>query len=74
MRGLRLLGARTIYVTHMHDLAARVPELNEGPGVAVGSLVAEAEAADGAPDVPIAGMEELHRSETTGWGRKRRRG
>jgi DNA mismatch repair ATPase MutS len=43
VRGLRLLGARAIYVTHLHELAARVDEINAmtpGPGT-VGSLVAE---------------------------------
>ena len=43
MRGLRLLGARAIYTTHLHELAARVDEINAGtPGDAlVGSLVAQ---------------------------------
>lgn len=43
VRGLRLLGARSIYVTHLHELATRVDEINSstpGPGI-VGSLVAE---------------------------------
>lgn len=42
VRGLRLLGARAIYVTHLHDLAARVEEVNaHTPGTgSVGSLVA----------------------------------
>ncbi len=41
-RGLRLLGARAIYTTHLHELAARADEINAGtPGDAlVGSLVA----------------------------------
>lgn len=45
VRGLRLLGARAIYVTHLHDLATRCAEINKStPGSsAVGSLVAEAE-------------------------------
>jgi DNA mismatch repair protein MutS len=44
VRGLRLLGARAIYVTHLHELAERVGEINArtaGDGV-VGSLVADA--------------------------------
>lgn len=43
VRGLHLLGARAIYVTHLHELAARADEINAstpGPG-SVGSLVAE---------------------------------
>jgi DNA mismatch repair ATPase MutS len=43
VRGLHLLGARAIYVTHLHDLALRVDEINAqtaGDGV-TGSLVAE---------------------------------
>ncbi len=43
VRGLRLLGARAIYVTHLHELAASVNEINAttaGDG-AVGSLLAE---------------------------------
>jgi DNA mismatch repair protein MutS len=43
VRGLHLLGARAIYVTHLHELAARADEINAstpGPGT-VGSLVAE---------------------------------
>jgi DNA mismatch repair protein MutS len=45
IRGIRLLGARAIYVTHLHDLAMAVDELNAStPGVSlVGSLVADAE-------------------------------
>ena len=44
VRGLRLLGARAVYVTHLHELAQQVDELNartEGAAL-VGSLVAEA--------------------------------
>ena len=51
MRGLRLLGARAIYTTHLHELAARADEINAGtPGDAlVGSLVAQVdEGADAA--------------------------
>ena len=51
VRGLRLLGARAIYVTHLHELAGRIDEINaRTPGDAiVGSLVAEVEmeSADG---------------------------
>jgi hypothetical protein len=50
VRGLRLLGARAIYVTHLHELAASVDEINATtPGAsAVGSLVADAEDTDDA--------------------------
>lgn len=47
VRGLHLLGARAIYVTHLHELAARVDEINRttaGDGT-VGSLVAEVDEA-----------------------------
>lgn len=46
VRGLRLLGARAIYTTHLHELAARVDEVNAStPGDSlVGSLVAGVEA------------------------------
>jgi len=43
VRGLRLLGARAIYVTHLHELAACVDDINAstpGDGT-VGSLVAD---------------------------------
>lgn len=43
VRGLRLLGAQAIYVTHLHELARQVDEINDttdGDG-RVGSLVAE---------------------------------
>ncbi len=45
LRGLRLLGARAVYVTHLHDLAMAVDELNATtPGTSlVGSLVADAD-------------------------------
>jgi hypothetical protein len=45
VRGLRLLGARAVYVTHLHDLALAVEELNATtPGTSlVGSLVADAD-------------------------------
>ena len=44
VRGLRLLGARAVYVTHLHNLAVSVDELNATtPGSSlVGSLVADA--------------------------------
>ncbi len=44
VRALQLLGARTILVTHLHELARMIPQLNEQgpPGCGVGSLVAEA--------------------------------
>jgi DNA mismatch repair ATPase MutS len=45
VRGLRLLGARAIYVTHLHELATRVDAINVttgGDGL-VGSLVAGVE-------------------------------
>lgn len=54
VRGLRLLGARAIYTTHLHELAARVDEVNGGtPGEAlVASLVADvAGPAEGEPAV-----------------------
>jgi DNA mismatch repair ATPase MutS len=49
VRGLRLLGARAIYVTHLHELASEVEEINEStPGDGrVGSLLAELEIEDG---------------------------
>jgi len=49
VRGLRLLGARAIYVTHLHELASEVEEINAStPGDArVGSLLAELEVLDG---------------------------
>lgn len=45
LRGLRLLGARAVYVTHLHDLALAVDAINAStPGASlVGSLVADAE-------------------------------
>ena len=43
VRGLRFLGARAIYVTHLHELGAAVEDINATtPGDSpVGSLVAE---------------------------------
>jgi DNA mismatch repair ATPase MutS len=43
LRGLHLLGARAIYVTHLHELAAYADEINQTTGGdgTVGSLVAE---------------------------------
>jgi DNA mismatch repair protein MutS len=48
VRGLRLLGARAVYVTHLHDLARAVNEINATtPGASlVGSLVADADDED----------------------------
>jgi len=45
VRGLRLLGARAVYVTHLHELALAVDEINATtPGISlVGSLVADAD-------------------------------
>ncbi|MBV9546692.1 MAG: hypothetical protein JOY61_20175 [Chloroflexi bacterium] len=45
VRGLRLLGARAIYVTHLHELATSVDEINAstpGDGT-VGSLLADSD-------------------------------
>jgi DNA mismatch repair protein MutS len=46
VRGLRVLGARAVYVTHLHELAASVAEINAStPGRSlVGSLVSEPDA------------------------------
>lgn len=42
VRALRVLGARTIFVTHLHALAERIAALNnEGDGATVASWVAE---------------------------------
>jgi AcrR family transcriptional regulator len=43
VRGLRVLGSRAVYVTHLHELAAAVAEINAStPGQSlVGSLVSE---------------------------------
>jgi DNA mismatch repair protein MutS len=52
VRGLRLLGARAIYVTHLHELATSVDEINAstpGDGT-VASLLADSE--DAADSVP----------------------
>ncbi|MFI5268507.1 MAG: hypothetical protein ACHQ7M_14135, partial [Chloroflexota bacterium] len=48
VRGLRLLGARAIYATHLHELAARIAEINESTEgfSAAGSLVAGVEGDD----------------------------
>jgi hypothetical protein len=48
VRGLRLLGARAIYVTHLHELASSVDEINAttpGDGT-VASLLADSDCAD----------------------------
>jgi len=49
VRGLRLLGARAIYTTHLHELAFNVEQINAStPGRAkVGSLIADVETPDG---------------------------
>jgi hypothetical protein len=49
VRALQVLGARVLLVTHLHDLAHRIPELNESapPGGRIRSLVAEVAAEDG---------------------------
>ena len=46
VRGLRMLGARALYVTHLHELASAVDQLNAStPGSSrIGSLVSEPEA------------------------------
>ena len=49
VRGLRLLGARAIYVTHLHELASSVDEINAttpGDGT-VASLLADSDCVDG---------------------------
>ena len=48
VRGLRLLGARAIYATHLHELAARTTEINDSTEgfSAAGSLVAGVESDD----------------------------
>jgi DNA mismatch repair ATPase MutS len=48
VRGLRLLGARAIYVTHLHELASQVDEINaDTPGDGqVASLLAELDEGD----------------------------
>ncbi len=53
VRVLRLLGARAIYATHLHDLAAEVDALNDEPGgdsrvVSLVSLAEEQPGEDGA--------------------------
>ncbi|MGE3268049.1 MAG: hypothetical protein AB7P40_04835, partial [Chloroflexota bacterium] len=54
LRGLRLLGARAVYVTHLHDLALTVEAINATtPGTSlVGSLVADADDEEDSPDGP----------------------
>jgi hypothetical protein len=54
VRGLRLLGARAVYVTHLHELAMAVDELNAtSPGESlVGSLVADADDDEGSTTGP----------------------
>ncbi|MFW6362672.1 MAG: MutS-related protein [Spirochaeta sp.] len=46
--GLRMIGARGVFATHLHELALRIPQLNEmvhGPN-RIASLVAQIEQAD----------------------------
>lgn len=54
VRGLRLLGARAVYVTHLHELALTVDEINAiTPGTSlVGSLVADADDEQDTPSGP----------------------
>jgi DNA mismatch repair protein MutS len=54
VRGLRLLGARAVYVTHLHELALTVDEINATtPGSSlVGSLVADADDEQDTPSGP----------------------
>lgn len=40
LRALRLLGARAIWVTHLHALAEQLDSINQGPGATVVSWVA----------------------------------
>lgn len=47
LRALRLLGARTVYVTHLHALAEALDALNAGPGAAIVSWVAGVDDAAG---------------------------
>jgi DNA mismatch repair protein MutS len=69
VRGLRLLGARCIYATHLHDLAAAADRINEsvpGSDSPVASLVAGVlEAGDPPAPEPI----WLHRDGPGGVGR-----
>ncbi|MDQ6674662.1 MAG: hypothetical protein M3069_28660 [Chloroflexota bacterium] len=54
VRGLRLLGARAIYVTHLHELASNVDEINAttpGDGT-VASLLADSSSDDARMDAP----------------------
>lgn len=61
VRGLRLLGARAVYVTHLHDLALAVDEINATtPGASrVGSLIADVDEGEdaGADEGTAAGPE-----------------
>jgi DNA mismatch repair protein MutS len=40
LRALRLLGARAVYITHLHALASELESLNHGPGALIASWVA----------------------------------
>lgn len=46
LRALRLLGARSVYVTHLHTLAADLERLNANPGAMIASWVAGIDAQD----------------------------
>ncbi len=63
VRGLRLLGARAVYVTHLHELAQQVDDLNaRTEGIAlVGSLVAEAAPDPDAEDALDGADRSAHR-------------
>lgn len=55
VRGLRLLGARAVFATHLHSLAAAAEQINaETPGDScVASLIAQTLARDGADEVGV---------------------
>lgn len=46
LRALRLLGARTVYVTHLHALADELAALNQGDGATIVSWTAGVDAGD----------------------------
>ncbi|HEY0603216.1 MAG TPA: hypothetical protein VGD58_09915 [Herpetosiphonaceae bacterium] len=46
LRALRLLGARTVYVTHLHALADELAALNQGGGATIVSWTAGVDAGD----------------------------
>ncbi len=55
VRGLRLLGARAVFATHLHSLAAAAEQINaETPGDScVASLIAQTHVCDGADEVGV---------------------